>query len=327
MPCSFMSFWRLFMHKNKNNLVSIIIPTYNREDLIEECVQSVFNQAYRPLEIIVVDDGSTDGTAAVLEKLKVASAEFEDCRFEYHITANKGAPHARNYGLKRSKGDYIVFLDSDDRLLPEKVEKQLRLLLSDGHDMVYSPALAVTKDSRRVFGRELKGDESDLYYVSWQTMCPLYKREYLREIGPWNEDLLIMQDYEYCIRAIARGGSIGYISEPQQIYNVHDSERIGNTIDARKILSRANAFGSMYRFINEQGLSSRWLKYRYLKSMLLCLYQLRVSNAPEHCNEVIAMVKELFKPSLALRIYIDVSSTYTFSRLFVFLFNFSKSIR
>jgi glycosyltransferase involved in cell wall biosynthesis len=308
-------------------VVTIIVPTYNRAHYIRECIDSVVAQDYRPLELVIVDDGSIDDTESVVNEVISENDGDDYLTIQYFLTENRGAPHARNYGLKRSSGDYIVFLDSDDRLLPEKVEKQLRLLLSDGHDMVYSPALAVTKDSRRVFGRELKGDESDLYYVSWQTMCPLYKREYLREIGPWNEDLLIMQDYEYCIRAIARGGSIGYISEPQQIYNVHDSERIGNTIDARKILSRANAFGSMYRFINEQGLSSRWLKYRYLKSMLLCLYQLRVSNAPEHCNEVIAMVKELFKPSLALRIYIDVSSTYTFSRLFVFLFNFSKSIR
>jgi len=101
-------------------LVSVIIPTYNRAALLCEAVDSVLQQTYRNIEVIVVDDGSTDDTTAVMEK-------YGD-RVRYSRRPNAGVNAARNLGFKQSKGEFIALLDSDDLWAPYKLELQVRLL-------------------------------------------------------------------------------------------------------------------------------------------------------------------------------------------------------
>lgn len=100
-------------------LVSVVIPTYNRADLIKETIYSVLEQTYDKFEIIVVDDGSSDNTKEVVRDIK-------DERIKYFYQENKGLPAAaRNAGLRQSKGEFIAFLDSDDLWKPDKLQKQL----------------------------------------------------------------------------------------------------------------------------------------------------------------------------------------------------------
>src|SRR5689334_8143428 len=101
-------------------LVSIIIPTYNRSTLLLRAINSALGQTHRNIEVIVIDDGSTDDTQRVLKSLT-------DTRINCYLTRNQGASAARNYGLQRSKGEYITFLDSDDEYYPEKIERQLEV--------------------------------------------------------------------------------------------------------------------------------------------------------------------------------------------------------
>ena len=95
--------------------VSVIIPAYNRADLIEETLDSVFAQTYRDYEIIVVDDGSTDDTRAVLAPLAAAG------KLRYTYQENAGLPAARNTGIRMAAGQYVAFLDSDDLFTPDKL--------------------------------------------------------------------------------------------------------------------------------------------------------------------------------------------------------------
>lgn len=102
----------------KENLVSVIIPTYNRSDLIKETINSVLNQTHKNFELIIVDDGSTDNTKTVIES-------FKDNRIKYILQKHIGLPATgRNNGINIAKGDYIALLDSDDQWLPKKSEKQ-----------------------------------------------------------------------------------------------------------------------------------------------------------------------------------------------------------
>lgn len=97
-------------------LVSVITPTYNRAAVIKNAIGSVQNQTYSNWELIVVDDGSTDGTSAVV-------ASYGDDRIRYVVQKNQGAASARNYGLEESRGEWIMYLDSDDILLPNCIER------------------------------------------------------------------------------------------------------------------------------------------------------------------------------------------------------------
>ena len=97
-------------------MVSIIVPTYNRENVIERALRSILRQTYSAYEVIVVDDGSTDGTESVVTGL-------QDARIRYiALQENQGVAHARNVGIQEAKYDYVAFLDSDDEWLPNKLE-------------------------------------------------------------------------------------------------------------------------------------------------------------------------------------------------------------
>ena len=109
--------------------VSIIIPTYNREKSISKSIKSVLNQTYNDLEVIVVDDGSTDNTEKIIKGIK-------DTRIKYiKLDKNKGACYARNVGIKKATGKYIAFNDSDDIFHKTKIEKQVMYLKKCNSDL------------------------------------------------------------------------------------------------------------------------------------------------------------------------------------------------
>lgn len=114
-------------------MVSVIIPTYNREETIKRAVDSVLEQTYSDFELIIVDDASTDSTRQII-------SEYKDSRIKYlKIESRHGANHARNVGISNAKGEYIAFQDSDDVWYPDKLEKQMKILLEESEvDIVFS---------------------------------------------------------------------------------------------------------------------------------------------------------------------------------------------
>ena len=108
---------------NKEPKVSIIIPTYNQAEYLKEAIESVLNQTYKNIEIIIVDDGSTDNTLEVV-------ASFDN-KIVYIQQRNKGASSARNTGIKEASGEYVAFLDSDDMWIKNKLEKQIEFIKND----------------------------------------------------------------------------------------------------------------------------------------------------------------------------------------------------
>ncbi|MBO4323580.1 MAG: glycosyltransferase family 2 protein [Clostridia bacterium] len=118
-----------------NGLVSVIVPVYNSQKYIEQSVRSVLNGGYKNIELIAVDDGSTDNSLAILEKI----AENDDRVRVFH-KENGGASSARNFGLERAKGEYIYFVDSDDFLEENALETLTRELSESGADVIYFEA-------------------------------------------------------------------------------------------------------------------------------------------------------------------------------------------
>jgi glycosyltransferase involved in cell wall biosynthesis len=212
-------------------LVSIIIPTYNRAHLITNALESIRRQRYRCIEVLVVDDGSDDDTDAVVGRWIEQNAGG-DIHGTYVRQPNRGAPAARNEGLRRSRGEYIQFLDSDDVILPGKLESQVAALQgSPSCQYVWSDreraAVEVVWDvygaldaarmtaAKQVIERVSGYDKRRLPNQGGQG---IYRRSVCVELGPWDEDLLRHQDWEFNVRLIASQAvalyapGVGYIS-------------------------------------------------------------------------------------------------------------------
>lgn len=185
-----------------NPLISVIIPTYNREKTILRSVMSVLNQTYKNLELIVVDDCSTDNTKEVVSQIK-------DSRFKYYcLERNSGACVARNYGIEKAAGEYIAFNDSDDQWHKDKLEKQLSFLINNNVDVtvcsmdVYdegsSEKMYTFPDSKKSPEGAVSFD-SLLKYNCTSTQMLFGKIECFKE-NLFDSNMPRFQDWEECLR-------------------------------------------------------------------------------------------------------------------------------
>lgn len=182
--------------------VSVVIPTYNRADLLVEAVESVLAQSLRPLEIIVVDDGSTDCTAQAMAPYR------KD--IEYVRTVHRGVSHARNLGWRMASGSWVAFLDSDDLWLPRKLERQVEVLQGSAETpLCYTDEIWV-RNHRRVNPCKHHAKHSGWIFPMCLPRCiispssAMIRREVLQQLGGFDESLAVCEDYELWLRLTAR---------------------------------------------------------------------------------------------------------------------------
>jgi glycosyltransferase involved in cell wall biosynthesis len=213
-------------------LVSVIIPTYNRAHFIVEAMDSVFAQTYRPIELIVVDDGSTDNTRDVLEQWKASHGHDGQFTIRYFFQENKGAPAARNLGLIESCGEFIQFLDSDDILEPSKVAVQTSYLKQHSTvDFVYSSTswFESMPDQNSVPFTGFPMTDPLLGFLRglpWVTPSGVYRRGLCITIGYWNEDLSSWQDWEYHCRLCLATENVKFIAGIRSFARCGHGDRI-----------------------------------------------------------------------------------------------------
>ncbi len=224
----------------KNPIVSVIIPTYNRAHLIGRAIQSVLNQTYQDFELIVVDDGSTDNTEEIVKDF-----QNKDERIKYIYQNNQGASGARNTGIKNAKGKYIAFLDSDDEWLPEKLEKQIQLFKNSKKKnlgFVGCNVLVVDEQTNKryeyktpkyknVFQRLL---ENNFIRSSSSVMV---KKSVIDNVGLFDESLKNANDWEMWIR-IAQKYDFDFVDEPLFKYYWHGGNITRTAGNLKKIQYR-----------------------------------------------------------------------------------------
>jgi glycosyltransferase involved in cell wall biosynthesis len=208
-------------------LVSIIIPTYNRASLIATALDSVLAQTYRPIEIVIVDDGSSDNTREVVNEWALKA----DARLavRYFHQANQGGCTARNRGLRESRGEFINFLDSDDRLLPEALQRKVDCLRSSPAPYCYARGERVDDEGRPLgqHGRPWTAYGGQFFLVyHFDTNGPLIRRELCQQIGPWDESLRGCQEEEYFARLKLHGGRGTFLDEVGHVVVEHDASRV-----------------------------------------------------------------------------------------------------
>ncbi|GHB37176.1 glycosyltransferase family 2 protein [Mongoliitalea lutea] len=209
-------------------LVSVIIPVYNREFLLPETIHSVYNQTYRPIECIIVDDGSTDNSKKIIQEFqRKFNSEFFNIKLIEQ--SNAGAPAARNNGIHHSKGEFIQFLDSDDLIYPDKLQTQVEFLLKESSvDGVYGDWHHGTKESfKLVFGEKWEDTISQFYGGRViHTLSFLFRRSMISRIGLWDVKLKRNQEVDYFLRAALAGGNFDYLRIVTGLWREHFGERI-----------------------------------------------------------------------------------------------------
>jgi glycosyltransferase involved in cell wall biosynthesis len=214
------------MHLNYGKdmpLVSVVIPTFNRKHIVGKAIESAINQTYKHIEIIVVDDGSSDGSAEFIAGYGSA--------VKYIFKENGGVSSARNLGIRKSIGEFVAFLDSDDVWLPDKLEKQIHffeknpdfgMVLCDCYYMDSSSKISERSMRRNCLPRD--GHILNDVFMS-PSLIPssvLVKKAVLDDIGCFDEDMKTAEDLDLHLK-IAVNYKIGLISEPLFNYMVgHD---------------------------------------------------------------------------------------------------------
>lgn len=201
-------------------LVSVIIPYFNAEQFIERAINSVVQQSYRPIEIIVVDNNSTDNTALIVDRI------LEECNEQtFFLKANKqGAAFARNIGLEKAQGSWIQFLDADDELHPDKILHQVNLLQQSTHLVVGNSQYIVSENNKISYAKVNKHNQWLALFSSelGNTCSNLWRRDTLLSIGGWNENLKSTQEYDLLFRLLQRG--INIIYDEEILTTIHRSE-------------------------------------------------------------------------------------------------------
>lgn len=212
------------MDKKDQKLVSAIITTHNRCDLLVRAIESVLSQTYSEMECIVVDDASEDETSVVCERYPVIYIQIPK-------EESRGGNYARNLGIKASKGAYCAFLDDDDYWLPTKIEKQVELIEKMKCELVYcGHRIEKVGESGISYKNILPNPRnmSDmkkriLTTICTTTTCILVKRQALLDIGLFDENLRFWQEYELTIR-LAQRKPFYFVNEPLAVYRVNDGD-------------------------------------------------------------------------------------------------------
>lgn len=210
-------------------VVSVIVPTYNSAKFAVAAVSSVLSQTYPHVEVIVVDDGSTDDTRLQLENL--------DRRVRYLYQQNSGVSKARNLGISVAKGDFIAFLDADDQWLPPKLEKQVGCLAANPHaglvhaDVLYWHEATGNQLHKKVPRARFTGKCVREFFWNNRiiTSTVLVRRTCLEKVGTFDEAVRgpSAEDMDLWIR-IASAHEMAYVDEPLALYRVHSGNGSAN---------------------------------------------------------------------------------------------------
>lgn len=286
--------------------VSVIIPVYNRQDVIQRAVESVLRQTYTSLELLVVDDGSTDAT---VQRVR----EYSDPRLQVlEQPENRGANAARNRGLKSADGSLIAFLDSDDRWYPKKLERQVQQMHDTADDVGIVHCAFWSMDGLfRQWKPQGKADalEGDLSTELLRHNClgfinTLIHSSVFEETGMLDEKMPALQDWDFHLKAST---CTRYAFLPQPLLEKHPQ---GTSI-SRNYAAYANAHHRIYdkyrqRFENDPDGQAN-IHFRTGSS--LCL-----SGSPGAGRNRIAQALELKPMSLTFRLayYISFTGPYLF---------------
>jgi glycosyltransferase involved in cell wall biosynthesis len=272
------------------SLISIIIPTYNRAHLISETLDSISAQTYTNWECIIVDDGSTDNTKEIINNYIQ-----EDNRFQYHqrpCKKQKGANACRNYGFEMSKGEYINWFDSDDLMLPNKLESQVKKLSISTLDFIICQTLVFENEKENILGLRKEKIYSEDFFndfitneIKWLTQAPLIKRGFIvNNKLMFDENLMQSQEKDFFIKMLNIVDDYLYDYEPLVLFRNHNNSISNNKDTIEKLTSNFQVNYRILRVYKDK--ISKQTKYKTikgLKQILLKIMKLKNKRFENEC--------------------------------------------
>jgi len=235
-------------------LVSVIIPFYNATAYIEQTLHSVYAQTYKNIEVICIDNNSSDDTVEKINHLK----HVNNWELILLLETRQGAPHARNRGLEHSKGEYIQFLDSDDFLIREKLEKQIRYFNNHAVDFITAEHYEIAAGNRHYKKRNFQD--------SWQglitgaigiTSSALFKRDVLMNVSGFNPALASNQEKDLYFRLLKNGCRHAQLEEPlfEKNFSVHSISN--KTNPSSHIITKIIFVNAVKQYLKEKDSNAR----------------------------------------------------------------------
>jgi|APSaa5957512535_1039671.scaffolds.fasta_scaffold52141_2 glycosyltransferase involved in cell wall biosynthesis len=230
---------------NSFPIISVIVPTYNRANILCETLDSILCQTYENFELIVVDDGSTDNTEEVVKK-------YNDLRLHYIKTENWGGPaRPRNIGIQISKGEYIAFCDDDDLWLPHKLESQIKLFCCDNNvGLVYSKCYMLREN--KIYRKAPKMNlyngyvfHKMIFITNVPILTAIVDKKVFKKIGFFDEDkkIIALEDMNLWIR-LAKEYRVISSNKPTAIYREHSENMSTND---NLIFRKAYLYRKLYK--------------------------------------------------------------------------------
>ena len=290
-----------------NYKVSIIIPTYKRSDYLIRAIESVINQNYSNIEILVIDDNDPLSEFRNATEIKMQKYSDNEKIIYLKNEKNLGGAIARNVGIHEATGDYITFLDDDDIYLPGKIDIQLNYMLDHGYELTFTDVRIHDMADRLIDYREHKyvksfNQEELLKYHIMHHLTPtgtyMFKRDPLIKIGGF-DNVSVGQEFMLMLKSIESGVKIGYIPVANVVQYVHKGERIST--GQNKLNKEIELYSYKKRYFNKlTNEQKKYVKFRHYAVMAVAAKRsgnifTSVSNLlTAFCTSPTFSLKELF---------------------------------
>ena len=336
------------MVTEENFLISIVIPVYNAEKYLEQCLNSIQNQTYKNFEVILVNDGSIDHSESIcMNFVKV------DTRFKYFTKVNGGASSARNFGLDHVLGEFITFIDADDWVDENHLEVLMNNIKENNSDMAVSSIKKFDNVSNfefRVYSKQekyllnynkLNREEflvilpklihaSNSYKIA---VSKLFKKELVTDVR-FDESIIYGEDLDFFFKLYNKVNSISYVDEVTYIYRLHD-ERSSSKFGQLHMEQELGIYKKMYERIEELGLPTihyvntlrNLLDYRkdYLENRVLFNEYLefleKIEKKITYPKDLISIIVPIYNVSPYLRLCLESIEKQTYPHFEVLLIN------
>lgn len=241
--------------------ISIVLPTYNGSKYIKESIESIINQTYDDWELIIVDDCSTDGTLEIVQGYAESDTRIQII----HNERNQKLPKSLNIGFEHAEGEFLTWTSDDNCYLENALEKMHRYLCENTVQMVCAN-MDIINESGEKTGKAVSYDADWIYCNNCVGACFMYERRVLDEIGGYDPEKFLIEDYDYWMRILNRYGGIGHINETLYLYRYHpECLTAKKRITIRKKLLKEKDIEFLFRHLKNNKACLCGIYFEYLE--------------------------------------------------------------